>query len=242
MAHLDIGPASVVSHEAAAALHGLLLFPPGPVILTVPHGDHERPSPRWRVHQSTDLQPVHATLIQGLPVTKVARTLFDLSAVAHAERLGRAIDDAHVSRLCRVDEIRTLYDELRRPRKPGMKRLGELLTSRGDGYVPPESVLERRLLKALTGDGLPVPVSQYVLPWRDKADERVDLAFPEQKVIVEGDGRRWHSRMDQMAADRRRDREALNHGWRPYRFVWEEINRQPEMIRETLFAALVLAA
>lgn len=242
LAHLDIGPASVVSHEAAAALHGLLLFPPGPVVLTVAHGDHERPSRLWRVHQSTDLRPEHVTESGGLSVTTVARTFFDLSAVAHKERLGRSLDDAHAGGVCRVEKVRALYEELRRPRKPGMKRLGELLALRGPGYVPPESVLERRLLKALTGEGLPAPVRQYALPWREKARERVDLAYPEQKVIVEGDGRRWHSRMDQMAADRRRDREALNRGWRPYRFVWEEISRQPEMVRLTLIEALDLAA
>ncbi|PLS75190.1 MAG: hypothetical protein CYG61_08490 [Actinobacteria bacterium] len=59
---------------------------------------------------------------------------------------------------------------------------------------------------------------------------------------MEGDGRRWHARMDQMATDRRRDRDALNHGWRPYRFVWEEITREPQMVRGTLLDALALAA
>lgn len=60
-AHLHVSPASVVSHEAAAALHGLILFRPGPVIVTVPHGDHERPINDVRVHQSTDLAPAHVT-------------------------------------------------------------------------------------------------------------------------------------------------------------------------------------
>ena len=242
LAHLDVGPASVVSHEAAAALHGLILFPPGPVILTVVHGDHERPSRLWRIHQSTDLRPPHIQAIKCLPVTTAARTLFDLAAVAGEERLGRSMDDAHVSGLCRVAEVQALYEELRRRGKPGMRRLGCLLGRRGPGYVPPESVLERRLLKVLDHPRLPTPVRQYELSWRERAHERVDLAFPEQRIIVEGDGRRWHTRMDQMAADRRRDREALNHGWRPYRFVWEEITREPGMVCDTIVEALARAA
>lgn len=242
LAHLDVGPASVVSHQAAAALHGLILFPPGPVVLTVVHGDHERPSRSLALHQSKDLLPPHVQRTAGLPVTTVPRTLFDLSAVAGTERLGRAMDDAHVGGVCRVEEVRALYDQLRRRGKPGMKRLGELLAHRGPGYVPPESVLESRLLKVLHDARLPVPARQHRLPWRARAEDRVDLAFPDHRIIVEGDGRRWHTRMDQMAADRRRDREALNHGWRPYRFVWEEITRQPDMVLDTMIQALALAA
>lgn len=241
-AHLDIGPSSVVSHEAAAALHGLILFRPGPVILTVAHGDHERDSRLWRVHQSTDLRPAHVTQIDGLPVTTVPRTLCDLAAVAGRERLARSLDEAHVGGLCPISEVQALYDELSRPGKRGMRRLGQLLALRGPGYVPPESVLERRLHRILDDPRLPVPRRQFDLPWRLPAEQRVDLAFPEQKVIVEADGRRWHTRMDQMAADRRRDREALNHGWRCYRFVWEEITRDAEMVRLTLLEALLLVA
>jgi len=212
------------------------------VILTVVHGDHERQSRLWRIHQSTDLRPSHVEAIKGLPVTTVARTLFDLAAVAGEERLGRSMDDAHVSGLCRVADVQALYEELRRRGKRGMKRLGELLALRGPGYVPPESVLERKLLTALDDPRLPTPVRQYELPWRERAHERVDLAFLDQQIIVEGDGRRWHTRMDQMAADRRRDREALNHGWRPYRFVWEEITQDPAMVCDTIVQALVRAA
>lgn len=241
-AHLHVSPASVVSHEAAAALHGLVLFPPGPVILTVRHGDHERMLQDGRVHQSTDLVPAHATRIDGLPVTTVARTLFDLAAVAGRERLGRSLDEAQVSKLCPLSDVQALYEQLRRPGKRGMKRLGQLLAVRGPGYVPPESMLERRLHRVLDDPRLPKARRQFQLPWRRCTEQRVDLAFPDHKVIVEADGRRWHTRMDQMAADRCRDREALNHGWRVYRFVWEEITRDPQMVRETIIAALRQAA
>jgi hypothetical protein len=45
---------------------------------------------------------------------------------------------------------------------------------------------------------------------------------------------RWHARMDQMEADRRRDNEALNHGWRPYRFMWADITTHPERVAATV--------
>ncbi|MDP9386873.1 MAG: DUF559 domain-containing protein [Actinomycetota bacterium] len=239
MAHLDVGPGSVISHESAAALHHLSLFRPGPVVLTVVHGDHERPAP-WTVRQSTDLRPDHVTRVEGLPVTTPARTLFDIAAFTSEARLARAVDEAHVSGVCRVEELAALYEALRRRGKRGMKVLGHVVASRGDGYVPPESVLERRLLKVLRDGGLPEPVPQLPLPWRSAREGRVDVAYPQARILVEADSRRWHSRMDQMADDRRRDREALNHGWRTYRFVWEEITRQPHMVCETLREALRL--
>lgn len=147
-----------------------------------------------------------------------------------------------MSKLCPLSDVQALYEELRRPGKRGMKRLGQLLGGRGPGYVPPESVLERRLHRILDDSRLPKPSRQFPLPWRGRAEQRVDLAFHDYKVIVEADGRRWHTRMDQMADDRRRDPEALNHGWRVYRFVWEEITRDPQMVRETIIAALRQAA
>lgn len=240
LAHLDVGLHSVVSHEAAAALHGLTPFPSGLVTVTVPHGDHERTAD-YEVRQSTDLRPHHRTTVDGLPVTTPARTLVDLAARVTRERLGRALDDAHVARRCRIDEVAAVYDELRRPGKRGMRTLKTVLALRGAGYVPPESVLERRLLRVLAQGGLPEPVRQASLPWRPDAPQRVDLLYPRQRLIVEADGRRYHSRLDQIADDRRRDRDAQLHGYATLRFVWEEITKQPTLVCETVAATLARA-
>ncbi|MDP9071345.1 MAG: hypothetical protein M3N68_08680 [Actinomycetota bacterium] len=241
LAHLDVGPDSVVSHEAAAALHGVATFGPGRLVLTVAHGHHERWSPGLVVHQSTDLRPCHCTEVDGLPVTTVARTLFDLAGVTTSRaRLERALDDAHARRRCRVEEVRVLYDELRRPRKRGMRLLGEVLAERGPGYVPPESLLERRLLKVLGNAALPTPRRQHPLPWRPEAEGRIDLAYPAARVLIEADGRRWHTRMNDFDVDRSRDNEALNHGWRPYRFTWRQITKAPAEVVRTVRQALAL--
>ena len=242
VAHLDVGPNSVVSHEAAAALHRLVTFASGPLVLTVPHGHHERPTLGLVLHQSTDLRTCDRTVVDGLPTTTIARTLFDLAAVCSRGRLERALDDAHVAGTCSVDDVRGIYGELRRPRKPGMRLLGAVLADRGPGYVPPASALERRLLKVLAEGGLPAPRRQYPLPWRPEASGRVDLAYPAARVIVEGDGRRWHTRMQDFDVDRARDNEALNHGWRPYRFTWTQITKEPTDVCHTLRQALALAA
>jgi very-short-patch-repair endonuclease len=235
-AFLATGPAAVVSHETAAAIHRLTSFPKGRIVLTTRHGDHH-----WHgladMRQSTDLRPEHVRIRDGLPITTPVRTLFDLAAVTGRERLAIAVEDAHITRQCRLEELIALYEELRRPGKHGMKKLGRILAERGPGYVPPESTLERLLLKVLRNAGLPKPRLQVQLPWRTTLPSRCDALYEKERIILEADGRRWHTRVDQMANDRRRDREALNHGYRPYRFVYEELKRQPEMMVATIVEA-----
>lgn len=236
---LEAGPEAVASHQAAAGLHRLVTFAEGPIVVMVAHGDHQYLH-AGRLRQSTDLRSGHRSVVDGIPVTTIARTLVDLAGCRDIPlaRLATAVDDAHVSGRCRLAEVHLLYDELRRPGKRGMRRLGAVLASRGPGYVPPESVLERRLLKVLRDAGLPEPRRQYPLPWRDNAEGRVDLAYPDDRVLIEGDGRRWHARMDQMERDRRRDNEALNHGWRPYRVMWADLKEHPDRVVATVWAAL----
>ena len=235
-AFLATGPDAVVSHESAAAIHRLTNYPQGRIVLTTKHGDHH-----WHgladMRQSTDLRPEHVEIRGGLPVTTPVRTLFDLAAVTGRERLAIAVEDAHISRQCRLETLIALYDELRRPGKHGMKKLGRILAERGPGYVPPESALERLLLKVLRDAGLPKPRLQAQLPWRTTLPSRCDAIYDDARIILEADGRRWHTRVDQMAADRRRDREALNHGYRPYRFVYEELKRDPQMVVATVLEA-----
>jgi very-short-patch-repair endonuclease len=190
------------------------------------------------MRQSTDLAPEHVTVVGGLRVTTVVRTLFDLAAVASAGRLAVAIEDAHVVGQCRLEELQRFYDELRRPGKRGMRKLGKVLSERGPGYVPSQSWLQRRMVKVLNDGGLPRPRLEVQLPWRTERESRTDALYEPERVLLEADGRRWHVRVDQMAEDRRRDREAQNHGYRPYRFVYQELRYDPQVVVETVRDAL----
>lgn len=232
-AYLATGPHAVVSFETAAALHVLTGFPRARIVLTTPHGDHH-----WHglceVRQRTDLSPEHIVVIDGLRVTSVVRTLFDLSATAGPQRLALAVEDAHITGQCRLEVLQAFYDELRRPGKRGMAKLRRILGERGPGYIPPQSWLQRRLVTVLVGGGLPKPRLEVQLPWRTERESRTDALYDDTLILMESDGRRWHTRVDQMAEDRRRDREAQNHGYRPYRFVYEELRYDPEMVVGTI--------
>jgi hypothetical protein len=162
-AFLVTGPHAALALESAAAVHRLTNFSFGRLVLATPHGDHH-----WHglcdMRQYTDLRPEHIETVRGIPVTTVVRTLFDLARFTSEGRLAPAIEDAHIIGQCRLEELQEFFDQLRRPGKKGMKKLGKILAERGPGYVPSESWLERRLLQILKDAGLPRPRVQATFP------------------------------------------------------------------------------
>ena len=232
---------AVVSHESAAALHGLATFAPGRVAVTVPHGATRR-SGLAVVHQSTYLPADHVTVVRGLAVTTVERTVVDLAAVCRRARLDEVVDDALAAGRTTVDRLCACFDDLARPGRPGGALQRAVLAERQPGYVPPASALEARLLRVLKAGGLARPVLQYPHPGRLPVEGRVDAAYPQRRLLIEVDSRRWHTRLRDQAADRRRDAEAAAAGWRTLRFGFDDLTRRPEWVGEVVARALAVAA
>ncbi len=126
--------------------------------------------------------------------------------------------------------------------KPGVGRLARVLdTLDGRGGVE-QSVLERQLLRLLKGHRLPPPVLQMPHPGRSLPSSCVDAGYPEAKLIVEADGRRWHSRVADVKRDRERDAEAARHGWQTLRLLHEHVVDDPDgtasLVRDVLATRL----
>jgi hypothetical protein len=239
-AHLGT-PGSAVGFEAASELHTLSGAPRGRRTLIVPRHDHHTDA-LAAIHESTDLTAQHLTIVDGLPVTTVARTLIDLAAVLRPARLGRVLDDALNRRKVEFGEVCGLYQSLRRRGKRGFRNLAALLDERGDGMALSESELEARFRELVTRAGLPLPSWQVEVPWRSAIIGRVDAAYLDARVIIELDGRRWHGREQYVDRDTRRDHEAVLHGWRVFRFTWQQVVFDPEYVIATIRGALLLAA
>lgn len=238
---LQAGPSGVVSHESAAALHGLATFAPGPVVVMLTHGDHQHLR-RGRVRQSTDLAPHHCSVVDGIPVTTPARTLVDLAGAVRPGRLRIGVEDALAARKCTLEELSRCHEELRRPGKRGMVAVSLVLRSLGPGPVRSATFLERLLRKVLVDAGLPEPVREYDAPWARDTPGRVDLAYPFARIIIEADSRRWHTRERDFEADRRRDRGAQLAGWAVYRFTWRDLTDDPDDAVDTIRRALALSS
>lgn len=128
--------------------------------------------------------------------------------------------------------------------KPGLTKLARVLEERGGGYVPPASELERALFDALAADGLPPPERQIALPGRGAVRGIADGGYRDARIVLEADGRRWHSRVEAARADRARDAQVVRSGWVPLRFVYEQIVHEPAevcaIVRETRAVRLEL--
>lgn len=235
---------AVLSHQSAAELHDLKLTPINQVVVTVPL----RCTNRFRdivVHQSIDLVREFITEISGLPVTTIPRTIMDLAAVLRPTPLTVVVESAIVDRKVTLGELVDHHALLGRKGKPGTRRLREVLEVVGPEVVRSESALELRMMQLLEDVGCPLPVQQFVLTWRTKTVGRVDLAYPDHRLLIELDGRRWHTTVAAFEADRRRDNLAQLAGWRVLRFTWEDVDRNPagviRIVNEALSPRKVLA-
>src|SRR4029450_319780 len=110
--------------------------------------------------------------------------------------------------------------------------------------VPAASALERMLFETCRLAGLADPVRQFPLPGRAAVTGCVDGAYVGARVVLEAEGRRWHTRVGDFARDRARDKEAARVGWQTLRFCHEELTEDPDggaqAIRETYDQRLAL--
>jgi very-short-patch-repair endonuclease len=56
-------------------------------------------------------------------------------------------------------------------------------------------------------------------------------------MVVEGDGRAWHTRVEDFERDRRRDQEAAAAGLLTLRFTWFQLTQEPDWVREVVITA-----
>lgn len=227
---------AVVSHESAARLHGFEPIEDGPPNVTVSHrGTHTFPG--IIVHQTTDLLEEHVQDLHGMRVTTPPRTLIDLSKVTGIRRLARVVENALVAGLVEFDDLVELTLAVSRKGKIGVKRMRHVL-ERLSGEALSESDLERLLIGIIVDGGLPEPVKQFHAPWLKPLDGRIDLAYPDYQIVIEGDSRRWHGTFDAFEADRSRDNAAQIAGWIVIRVTWRMIMNEPSKVLQTVKAAL----
>ena len=230
---LAAGPLATVTHETSARVSGSPHVAPRPITLTVPHGAHPRVEGAV-IHQIDDLRPGHVVAIDGLPVSDPARAVVECAASLGPRRLGRVLDDLVFDRRTSFDQVSVRLAEVMRPGKPGVAALALLLDEREEGSTPSGSRLERDLVGALVAGGLPAPERQMALPGTGAIEGLVDAAYRDCRVILEADGRRWHTRVRDIARDHARDAGAARAGWQTLRFLYEEITRDPEGVCATV--------
>ena len=222
---LDAGPEAVATLDSAAALWGLPGFRRSRPDVLVPIGGPHRP-PRGRVQETRSLPRHHVTTRSGIPTVTPARLVVELAGREHPSRVERAAENAIAASILDPDELASVISELACRGRRGSTSLRALALDIVPGYVPPASELEARFRDLLRSAGLPQPVRQLDAGG-DAWIGRVDVAYPEARLIIELDSRRWHASRSSMESDRQRDNALVLAGWRVIRITWRQLVDDP---------------
>ncbi len=227
-AHLHAGPESVIGMRSAGRLHGYRQVAAGAVDVIVPV-DHVRSPAGVRWFRRLDLEPGHVTRVPGLPpITTPARTAVDLAGMLHVARLRLLVEAGAVAGDFELGDVGAVLDRVRRSGKPGVRKLARVLDDLGPGEGLPRSELERLGDAVLARTGLPVPDHEHPLPNERGRRGFVDRCWPDARLVVEFDGRKWHHRFQQALQDADRTLEAQVLGWQTLRLLWEHCSSDAE--------------
>lgn len=228
---------SVLSHGTAAELHDL---PAGvPRVITVSSMSRTRRSLEGvSIHRTRWLPAEDRTVVGGRSATSVERTVCDLAAQSSARRLRHLLEFAISSRRTTAEEMQACILSYRRQGRRG-SRLLRILGAEvfGESSVA-ASELERQTVALLCRYALDGWTGQFRPPWFDGVRGVVDFAWPAQRVVLEVDGRRWHTMTQAFDEDRRRDQAAIAAGWQTVRAGWQQVMHRPEELAVVLRIAL----
>jgi very-short-patch-repair endonuclease len=227
---------AIASGRTAAALHGLPGFRPGIPEISIP-GTSSPSSGLAIVHRRADYAIIGTTAVDGIPVTAVAETLFDISHRTWPRRLQRAIDHALVTELTTVDELSAVLDRIAGSRLKGTVAFREAIRDLADAYVPTQSETESLLFAALDDSRVPPIDRQVRLDWWEERPHRVDAYIVAWRLILEADGRTYHTKREDFERDRERDNLAAAYGYRVMRFTYAMLRDDPQRVLETVLRA-----
>ena len=211
------GPNAVLSHRTAGRAWRLISRAGGLPEVTRPASFRSRPG--IVAHRSVLLDD-EISLVDGIPVTSVSRTLLDLASVLTRHQLERALNEAEVLKLTDVLSVPDLLE--RYPRRRGSAVLRALFRDRAAVRGITRRELEARFQAVLDGTDLPRPRRNTHVSVRGRFFE-VDCLWAEQRLIVELDGRESHGTELAFEKDRERDRLLLVEGWRVTRITWRQL-------------------
>jgi very-short-patch-repair endonuclease len=234
---LASGPDAVLSHWSAAALWMIRPNSRSVVDVTDPVKSRTWDGIR-RHHKALPLDEV--AVEEGIPVTTVPRTIFDLAATEQPEVIESLIREMEFLEL--RDPL-SLRDLVRRyPRRRGVARVRLALDRIKD---EPEGRrrrgLEERFAPFLRDRDLQLPrFNDPILV----AGQRyvVDCHWPDVKEIVELDGWQGHKTRTAFREDRARDRKLRVAGYHVTRLTWNQLEDEPEAVAADLRSLLTRPA
>jgi very-short-patch-repair endonuclease len=213
VAVLDGGPGTVASHAAAGRLWALPGFDTGAIEVSHLRGRRSRPASIGLLHLVRSLPPEHTTTLRAIPVTSLARTLFDIAPLVHPKRLERLIDTVTAKSPATLRTLHSMLPALSVQGRDGIVAMRGVLDQRPAGYIPPASGLEARFCEIIAAAGDPPFDRQVDLGGHDWIG-RVDFVDRSLGLVVEIDSALHHTSRLDVAHDNARDDALVGAGWR----------------------------
>jgi very-short-patch-repair endonuclease len=237
---LEVGAGAWLSRRAAAALLGVPGFQQSGIeVVTKESVDHV--VTLSRLHRSSLLPDHHTTVIDGIPCTTLARTLFDLAGCERPERVARAVDSS-LNRLgLTIGHLEEVLALLGGRGRPGTRVTRAICDERGQGYVPPESELEA-LVDAVVAAAGERQLRRQVVLGDETVIGRVDFLDDEAWIVVEAQSRRFHSSWSDQVARMERHARLAALGYRVIEVTWWQLVHEPHTFIDLLRRARAVAA
>lgn len=241
------GPGSALGLRTAGRLHGCWAYRDcEEVEVVAPRGRDHRTSV-GRIVETRRLPDAHLTVVEGLPVTTLARTFFDLCGDPdhglplrhpyHERRMKQLYNDCVGRRgLTFTLAVAVLLVLAERGRR-GTRFVRQLLEHYGPAHRPTGSDVETLLYELLLDRGVAEPERQAVIVGPRGFIGTVDFAWREPMVIVEVDSS-WHDGPYDEEVDQARDAALAEAGYVVKRYRYGDIVRSPNALVRELAAIL----
>jgi very-short-patch-repair endonuclease len=166
------------------------------------------------------MHPDNATVLDGIPVTSLARTLLDVAEVEPPNQLRRALQQAERLQIFDLGAMRRVCD-----RSQGRRGLKPLLAQLEEHAGPPpitRSEFEEMFIDFVQEFSFERPVMNVIV-----LGEEVDALWREQRLIVELDSRSFHDNPTAFEVDRARDMRLQVAGYRVLRITYRRLAEHP---------------
>ena len=180
------------------------------------------------------------TIREGIPVTTVPRTIFDLAATESEDVVENLLREAEYLELWDRLSLRDLIE--RYPRKRGVRKVRLALKRlEEEPSGPRRSKLEERFALFLRKHRLPLPRFNDSIVLNGKRYQ-VDCHWPGTGQIVELDGWEGHRTRTAFREDRARDRALRVAGYSVTRLTWAQLDDEPGAVASDLRTLLTRTA
>ena len=227
---VGVGEGSWISHESAAALHGLDRSDQDAVEFSILRGDRAIPN-GIRVHTTRFIDTTDRVAVGGFRTSSATRTIIDLAySRASRRRVAAAMDSAIRLGLTHPIVLAERLQTLRGSGRWGCRLIDRLLPDAG-GHSP----LERTFLEIVRSIGVERPETQVVQ--RDAHGRhiaRVDFLFPAEALVVEVNGRRGHVSDGERSKDARRRNELQALGFRVVEYTTDHLRHDRRWVANDL--------